>query len=96
MNTKFKGKIIEKEINYDPNIKNLALNAIQLIFFGNRNTRIIIYSVLMKSIRKHCLKKLMEKESEQFMNHLCFNRVKKRTVLEKIHFASLRWIYNIL
>ena len=45
-NAKFKGKIMEKEINYDPDIKNLALNTIQLVFFGNQNTREIINSLL--------------------------------------------------
>ena len=34
-NTKFKRKIMEKEINYNPDIKTLVSNAIQLIFFGN-------------------------------------------------------------
>eukprot|EP00559_Dactyliosolen_fragilissimus_P007958 CAMPEP_0184871406 /NCGR_PEP_ID=MMETSP0580-20130426/40701_1 /TAXON_ID=1118495 /ORGANISM="Dactyliosolen fragilissimus" /LENGTH=1005 /DNA_ID=CAMNT_0027374063 /DNA_START=1121 /DNA_END=4139 /DNA_ORIENTATION=- len=91
-NAKFKGNMM-KNNNNRPTDSNLISNATELVFFGNRNTRILVHSLLAKSIPRDQMKKILQQESERFPDHPF---VQKQTVIGKVHFASLRRIYNIL
>lgn len=76
-----------KQNAYDQDSKSLTSNAAKLVFFGNQTTQIIVHSLLAKSISRNGLKLLMQNESETYANH--HHLVKQRTVLGKVHFASL-------
>mmetsp|Transcript_21013 Transcript_21013/g.29472 ORF Transcript_21013/g.29472 Transcript_21013/m.29472 type:complete len:980 (-) Transcript_21013:30-2969(-) len=91
-NAKFKANMMKNNDN-KPSDSSMISNATKLVFFGNRNTRILVHSLLAKSIPRDQMKIILQQESEQFPDHPF---VQKQTVIGKVHFASLRRIYNIL
>lgn len=48
---------------------NLILKAAKLVFFGNLDTRIIVHSLLAKSIQRSELKRILQSESERYCDH---------------------------
>lgn len=56
--------MIEKSQKTETNLKKLATNAAKLVFFGNRNTRVIIQVMLASSCMREYYENLMQNEAK--------------------------------
>ena len=74
----------------DPRFDKLLTNASELIYFGNKTTRNIVESLLSTALDKTFLKQRLASECEKYVGTAHEIRVKKKSVLGKVRYATSR------
>ena len=95
-NPRFKTTIMDKKLTIDASLKNFTQKVSDLIFLGNRNTRIIMHSALASSFERKFVQGFLKKESQRYIGSDAEASIKQMSLLGKLKFASSRKVFEVL
>lgn len=105
-NSQFKENIMKKDSTSeekqagrpatDTYAEQLESNAADLIFRGSPNTCRVVKALLAKSFTLTYMKRLLKAKAEDFVDESCYSDMKKKAIVGKVHFKSLKNNYDLL
>ena len=95
-NPSFKSAMMDKKMTIEASMPKFTKNVSDLIFLGNRNTRIIVQSVLASSFERKFIQTFLSKETDRYIDTENKVRAKAKSLMGKVQFASLRKVFQVL
>ena len=95
-NPSFKYAMMDKTMTIEVSMQKFTKNVSALIFLGNRNTRIIVQSILASSFERKFVQMFLSKETDRYIGTENEVRAKAKSLMGKVQFASLREVFQVL
>ena len=95
-NPSFKSAMMDKKMIIEASMQKFTKNVSYLIFLGNRNTRIIVQSILASSFERKFVQMFLSKETDRYIGTENEVRAKAKSLMGKVQFASLREVFQVL
>jgi len=95
-NPSFKSTMMDKKMTIEASMQKFTKNVSDLIFLGNRNTRIIVQSVLVSSFERKFIQTFLSKETDRYIGTENEVRAKAKSLMGKVQFTSLRKVFQVL
>lgn len=93
-NVSFVSAMMNKELKIEASLQTFTKNVSDLIFLGNRNTRII--ALLVSSFEHKFIQVFLKKESQRYIGTNAEVQAKKKCPMGKVQFASLHKTFQVL